>query len=121
MKYTIKQLTDDKEILSHLFLNCVPRNILEEIAEKAGNWEENKYSIDVEVKIDGNKINPKAFFDEFYNQYENMLKKEAQKMITEQLTNKFIEIQNKLQDFSEITESWTQEINWQIANPFIKQ
>lgn len=119
MKFTIKQLVDDKEMLSHIFLECIPHEQLMQIKDRAGDWEENKYAVEVKLNIGGFDVNPKKFFDKFYEQYKRICKEEADKMIKEKFSGKLSNFQDKFYEMEQVVKSWEEEINWEVKNPLI--
>lgn len=126
MKYSLyKDLLNEDCILSHLFMNCLSKANLEKIANKNNgktDAEIKASTVEIEVNIDGISVNPKAFFELFIEQHNDMLKKAAKKLIDAQLSEKFRELSGKLSDFAEITENWSKDINWQFdENPLIKK
>ena len=62
MKIELKDLMDKNEMLSHIFLGCIPKDKLLKIkkyyiGEK--NWKKESMKIPVEMTIGGFSINPK--------------------------------------------------------------
>jgi len=124
MKIKMKDALDIHNILSHIFLECTPRKILEKIAEekmKLPKEEQDDYTIQLDVLINGHKVNPEKFFKLMEDQYEGHVKREATKIAKNQLGDKFSDIINKLQDAEQVMDSWLDEINWEVPNPFIKK
>lgn len=125
MKYSLyKDLLSRDHILSHFFLNCISEENLAKIAEENKNLPEEKIrarEIEIEVKVNGISVNPKKFFDLFSDQYEDCVKREAKKMVKEQLSEKFSEISDKLDEYRNITQQWAEDINWQSDNLLIKK
>ena len=124
MKYSLyKELLKQENILSHVFLNCA-QDFIDEIAKKnegkSKEWVE-KRKIDIELKIDGHVCNPKDFFDVLYEQYTDAVKKKATEIVKEQTTETFRELSYKLQNLEEIVDSWAEDINWDVENPFNKK
>ncbi len=121
MKYSLyKTLTNDKEVLSHVFFNCADEFIVDIANKNIGMTTEEieARQIDIELKIDGHICDPKKFFDILYEQYSSQVKKTATDIVKEQVSEKFSEISNKLTEYQEITESWANDINWQVESPF---
>lgn len=119
MKYTIKELLDNNEIMSHLFLNCVPQEKLEEIAKREGTIDSKK--VNIEMKVDGNSINPREFFRIFIDQYDYMVKEAATKIVKEQTSQAFKNITDRLYEYEQITNEWANDIDWQVDNIFEKE
>lgn len=116
MRYSLyDDLLDDNNILSHVFLECLSAEQSKRIADKSllmSEKEIKKRKIEVELIIDGESVNPKAFFDLFEKQYEEIVKKEATRLVKEQVSEKFSDIADKIRAYEEITEEWADEINW---------
>lgn len=124
MKYSLyEELLPDNKILSHLFLNCAEQFVLEKIAKrnKALPKEEvKKVKIDIELKIDGHKCNPKAFFEMMVDQYDEQVRKTAVELVKEKTSGRFSEIESKICEMKEVMDSWAEEINWNTKNIFEK-
>lgn len=123
MKYSLyKELLDDNNILSHVFFNCA-EEFIEKIASKNEGKTDEKIKnrkIDIELKIDGNKCDPSKFFNMLYEQYCFHIEREAKKIVKEKISDKFNEISNKLDEYRQITEEWSDDINWDVKNPLTK-
>jgi len=121
MKYNLmKDLLDHNSVLSHLFLNCLTKEQLETLA--SGNngktaKEVDARTVDIELTINGMSVNPKKFFDLFSDQYDDMVKRAATKLMDE----KFRDFSGKMQEMQEVMNAWAEEINWDVPNPFLKQ
>lgn len=125
MKYSLyKDLLSQDHILSHLFLNCISKENLAKISEEHMGWPHEKIEkrkIEVEVNINGMSVNPKKFFELFTEQYADCVKREATKMVKEQISGKFSEISGKLDEYKNITDQWANDINWQGENLLVKK
>jgi len=128
MKIEVRQLMDDKEMLSHIFLGCIPREKLIEIKEKfigtegqEKDWQKESVKIPVEMKIGGVSVNPKEFFDNWKDQMQRIVLEKAQELVAEKLgSKKMREMQDKLYQYEQVLESWEKEINWEVKNPLIE-
>lgn len=123
MQLEIKTLMDDNEMLSHIFLGCIPHEQLIEIKNKfvgEQNWKEKSVTIPVNLKIAGVDVNPKLFFDNWKNQMQDLIIKTAQELVADKLgSNRMRYLQDKLNTFEEILRSWEDEINWEVENPLL--
>ena len=127
MKIEVKQLMSDNEMLSHIFLGCIPREQLMKIKDqyigKKGNeidWQKESVKIPVELKIDGVSVNPKQFFDSWRDQMQRMILDKAQELVTEKLgSKKMRDMQDKLYEYEQVLKSWEDDINWEVKNPLI--
>ena len=120
MKYNLrKDLLDHNNILSHLFLSSVPKEMVDPIAARLQTMalEDEDEEVNIEVLINGVSVNPKAFFDKFSDQYEDMLKRHMMELWQEKKNNVFY----KMDEISEVLDSWSKDINWDVKNPFLKR
>lgn len=128
MKIEVKKLMDENEMLSHIFLGCIPSEQLMKIKEKyvgpkgkEKDWQKESVKIPVEMKIGGVPVNPKEFFDSWKEQMQELILEKAQELVAAKLgSTKMREIQNKLYEFEQVLEAWEKEINWDVENPFTK-
>lgn len=127
MKIEVRELMDENEMLSHIFLGCIPREQLIIIKDKfigtSGNeidWQVESCKIPVEMKIGGVSVNPKEFFNSWKNQMQDLILAEAKKVVAENGSKKMLELQYKLQDLQNVVESWEGEINWNVNNPLLE-
>jgi len=123
MKIEVKDLMRDSEMLSHIFLGCIPHEKLEIIRDKfigEKDWDKESVKIPVELKIGGIGVNPKTFFDSWRDQMERIVLEKAQEMVAEKLgSQKLRGMQDKLSEYEEVLKSWESEINWGVKNPLI--
>jgi hypothetical protein len=123
----VKELMDDNEMLSYIFLSCIPTKQLIEIKNHyigtEGNeidWKKESVKIPVEMKIGNVSVNPKEFFDLWENQMQKMISEKAKELVSEKLgSQKMIEMQDKLYQYEQVLDSWEKEINWEVKNPLI--
>ena len=124
-KYSLyKELLDERNILSHVFFNCAEKNLLEAIAAKNESKSEEqieKRKIEIELKIDGCVCDPKGFFEEIRVQYFSQVRKAATKILKERTSDKFNEIVGTIESYRQITDSWAEDINWEVENPILKK
>ena len=127
MKIEVKDLMSDNEMLSHIFLGCIPREQLMKIKDKyigtKGNeidWKKESVTIPVEMKIGNISVNPKQFFDSWKDQMERMILDKAKELVAEKLgSQKMRDMQQKLYEYEQVLDSWEKEINWEVKNPLI--
>jgi hypothetical protein len=124
MKIEVKTLMDDNEMLSHIFLGCIPRDKLKEIKDKfigETDWRKESVKLPVELKIAGVGVNPKDFFDSWKNQMQRIILEKAQELVAEKLgSKKMRDMQDKLYEYEQVLKSWEEEINWDVKNPLIE-
>lgn len=121
MEIEIKELMDNNEMLSHIFLGCIPREQLLKIKDEYIDdidWKTESTKIPVEMKIGGVDVNPKQFFDTWKDQMNIMISDKAKALSIEKLGSSTIRnMINKLHEYQDIMEIWEDEINWDIKNP----
>ena len=124
MKIEVKTLMDDNEMLSHIFLGCIPRDKLKEIKDKfigEKDWKNESVKLPVEMKIAGVGVNPKDFFDSWKNQMQRIILEKAQELVAEKLgSKKMRDMQDKLYEYEQVLNSWEEDINWEVKNPLIE-
>ena len=125
MEIEVRELMDEKEMLSHIFLGCIKREDLSKIKDKfigkdetAKDWRTESVTIPVEMKIGGISVNPKEFFKTWQDQMQEIILKRAKELVAEKLgSQKMVEMQNRLYEYEEVLKSWESEINWEVKNP----
>jgi hypothetical protein len=127
MKIEVKDLMSDNEMLSNIFLGCIPREQLLKIKDQyigtKGNeidWKKESVTIPVEMKIGNVSVNPKQFFDSWKDQMERMILDKAKELVAEKLgSQKMRDMQDKLYEYEQVLKSWENDINWEVKNPLI--
>ena len=123
MEIEVRELMSDNEMLSHIFLGCIPREELIEIKKQfigETDWKKESVEIPVEMKIGNVSVNPKDFFDSWKNQMQRIISDKAKKLVAEKLgSEKMREMQDKLYNYEQVLESWESEINWEVENPLL--
>lgn len=128
MKIEVRQLMDENEMLSHIFLGCIPKEKLMDIKEKyigkngeEIDWQKESVKIPVEMKIGGVSLNPKEFFNSWRDQMQRMILEKAQELVSEKLgSQKMRDMQYKLDEYENILKSWEADINWDVKNPLVE-
>lgn len=129
MEIQVKDLMSDNEMLSHIFLGCIPTEQLMQIKEQffdqkgtGKDWRKDSVTIPVEMKIGGVDVNPKEFFDTWRNQMKELIQEEAHKIVAEKLASqKMRELRNMLYEYEQVLKSWEADINWEVKNPLIDE
>ena len=127
MKIEMKDSMSDSEMLSHIFLGCIPSEKLIEIRDKfvgaKGNevdWRTESVKLPVNLKIGGVSVNPKQFFDSWKDQMQRMILEKAQELVADKLGSaKMRVMQDKLNEYEQVLKGWEDDINWDVKNPFI--
>ena len=123
MKIEVRDLMNESEMLSHIFLGCISREDIVKIRDKYvgdKDWEKESVKIPVEMKIGGVSVNPKQFFDSWKYQMQEIVLNKAKELVAEKLgSQKMREMQDMLYDYEQILKSWESEINWNVENPLL--
>lgn len=113
MKFKLKDLVDTRknDIVGHLFLHCINIDFANEhkfISEEDFN---NK-AIDITLTIDGQEFDIQPWLEKFREDYFYYVKREAQRLVSEKLSNRCEEISETLNNLKEKLESAESCINW---------
>lgn len=127
MKIELRILVDENEMLSHIFLGCIPKDKLLKIKEqfvgKSGeekDWQRESVKIPVEMKIGGVSVNPKEFFDSWKNQMGDLIAKKANKLLSEKMgSEKIRQLQGRLYEFEQVLDYLEKDVNWNVPNPLV--
>ncbi len=129
MKIELRELMNENEMLSHIFLGCIPREKLEQIRDKyigrpdgeSKDWQKESVKLPVEMKIGGVDVNPKEFFDSWKDQMQRIILEEAKNLVSKQLgSSKIRMLTDNIYRFEEVLKHWESEIDWDVENPFIE-
>lgn len=117
-KFKLKsELVDGDSLLSHIFMNNIHKtkwfeNYTKEVKLSSPEKEKSK-TVDIKLVVNGEEFpDIKEIFEDFEIQIETLIKKKATELVKEQTSEKFRDICNKLSDFSEITDQWSEDVNW---------
>jgi len=123
MKIEVRTLVDENEMLSHIFLGCIPTDKLMQIRDKfiyERDWTIESVKIPVELKIGGVAVNPKQFFDNWKEQMQDLINERAETLLKEKIgSGKTEELRNRLYEIGEVLDSFSNEVNWDAKNPFL--
>jgi len=114
------ELLNEDNILSHVFLNCIPKELSKKISDDSDKLLETldketfrkNREIDLTLTIEGIEVDCKKFFTILWEQYEELIKKEATKIIEEQTSNTLYEFNNKLNELTNKIKNITENIKW---------
>jgi hypothetical protein len=124
MNIEVKDLMEENEMLSHIFLGCIPHEQLKAIKDEfvgETDWRKESVKLSVELKIAGVSVNPKEFFDSWRDQMQRMILEKAKELVAEKLGSaKMRAMQDKLDNYEQVLNSWESEINWNVKNPLIE-
>ena len=113
MEFKLKDLVDTRkdDIVGHLFLHCIDSDFANEykfISEEDFN---NK-TIDIRLTIDGREFDIQPWLEQFRENYFTYVKRAAQNIVSEKLSNRCEEIAETLNNLKEKLESAESCINW---------
>jgi hypothetical protein len=113
MKFKLKELVDTRkdDIVGHLFLHCIDRDFAN--AHKFISDEDfHSREIDITLTIDGQEFDILPWLEQFKNDYFTYVKRAAQNMVSEKLSDRCVEIAETLNNLKEKLESAESCINW---------
>lgn len=122
MEIEVRQLVDENEMLSHIFLGCISKEELRQIKDKfigEVDWKEESCKIPVTMTIGGVDVNPKNFFDEWRNQMQKIVEKEANRILKQQLSGRLTDLIKPIQQIEQVFDYWVTEVNWEVKNPLL--
>ena len=113
MKFKLKDLvnTQNNDIVGHLFLHCIDRDFAN--SHKFVNDEDfNNKEIDITLNIDGQEFDIQPWLENFKENYFYYVKREAQRIVSEKLSDKCYEIADSLNMLKDKLESIESNIDW---------
>ena len=113
MKFKLKDLVDTRnnDIVGHLFLHCIDSdfaNVHKFISDEDFHSKE----IDITLKIDGQEFDIRPWLEHFKEYYFSYVKRSAQHIVSEKLSNRCEEIAETLNNLKEKIENAESNINW---------
>ena len=113
MEFKLKDLVDTRknDIVGHLFLHCIDRDFAN--AHKFISDEDfNNRTIDITLTIDGQEFDIRPWLEQFKEDYFTYVKRAAQNIVSEKLSDRCVEIAETLNNLKEKLESAESCINW---------
>lgn len=112
MEFKLKDLIENKnDIVGHLFLHCIDTDFA--LLHKCCTEEEfQTKTIDIKLFIEGQEFNIKDWLEQFKEDYFYYIKKEAQKIVSEKLSNRCDDIFEQLNMLKEKLEHLESNIEW---------
>lgn len=113
MEFKLKDLVDTRkdDIVGHLFLHCIDREFAN--AHKFISDEDfNNRTIDITLTIDGQEFDIQPWLEHFKEDYFTYVKRSAQQIVSEKLSNRCNEIADSLNMLKEKLESIESNIDW---------
>ena len=95
MMYKIKDLLDNKNIASHLFLDCIDKELAQEITS-AENYDINTTEVDIRLSVNGREINISNFLAHLEEDYFKLVKRNADSLVRKTLSDRVDEISSML-------------------------
>lgn len=124
MKYKLhKELLNDNNILSHVFLETIGEFSAELAKENKVKFDAGAKDVDIEITltIAGRRVNPGNFFNLLIDQYDRQVHDTATKIVKEQTSEKLTDIYNQIDELATVVNGMTDEINWDYKfNPLQK-
>ena len=117
MEYTLEELLDRNEMMSHMFLSCMPHDELMQIKDKQGDLSNDEFDINIEMKVDGFSVNPKEFFSKFEREFDRHVEGKAREIVREKLSGAMDDLAGKINEMTSVVGEWETEINWDVKNP----
>ena len=113
MKFKLKDLVDTRnnDIVGHLFLHCIDRDFAN-VHKFISDEDFHSREIDITLKIDGQEFDIRPWLEQFKEDYFYYIKREAQRIVSEKLSNRCDEIADTLNMVKEKLESIESNIDW---------
>lgn len=121
-----RDLLNHSSVMYDVFMSCIDSDITKQIVDNttsiySAQGHTDDRPIEVSLSLDGIEVNPEQFFNNFYSQYEELIKREATKIVKEQCSDKYNEIIDKIMLLDQVTNGLAEEINWEISGNNIFQ
>lgn len=113
MEFKLKDLVDTRnnDIVGHLFLHCIDSDFAN--AHKFISDEDfNEKKIDITLTIDGQEFDIRPWLEQFKKDYFFYVKREANRLVSEKLSNRCDEIADTLNQVKEKLQSIESDIDW---------
>ena len=111
MKYKIKDLLDNRNMVSHLFLDCIDKEMAEKITS-CEDYDINTTEVDIKLLINGKEISISNFLNHLEEDYFKMVKRSADNLVRESLSNRVDEISGMLDTLKHKLISIEDNIEW---------
>lgn len=113
MEFKLKDLvnTNNNDIVGHLFLHCIDSDFAN--YHKFINEEDfHTKTIDIKLLIEGQEFDIRNWLEQFKNDYFFYVKREAQRIVSEKLSNRCDDIFEQLNMLKEKLEHLESNIEW---------
>ena len=111
MKYKVKELLDNKNLISHLFLNCIDSETVDSIV-KTKDYNIESTEVDIKLLVNDKELNIDGFLQHLNDQYFNMVKKSADSLVRKTLSNRAYEIGEMLSELENKLKHIENNIEW---------
>ena len=113
MKFKLKDLvnTRNNDIVGHLFLHCIDREFANQ-HKFISDEDFNNRTIDITLTIDGQEFDIRPWLEHFREDYFTYVKRKAQQIVSEKLSNRCIDIADSLNILKDKLESIESSIDW---------
>lgn len=113
MKFKLKDLVDTRkdDIVGHLFLHCIDRDFAN-VHKFISDEDFHSREIDITLTIDGQEFDIQPWLEQFREDYFTYVKRYAQHIVSEKLSNRCEEIAETLNNLKEKLENAESCINW---------
>lgn len=95
MKYKVKDLLNGTNLISHLFLDCINSETVDSII-KTKDYDIESTEVDIKLLVNDREMNIDGFLQHLNDEYFNMVKKSADKLVRKTLSNRAYEISETL-------------------------
>lgn len=111
MMYKIKDLLDNKNIASHLFLDCIDKELAQEITS-AEDYDINTTEVDIRLTVNGREIDITNFLAHLEEDYFKLVKRTADRLVRETLSDRVDEISDMLLSLKDKLVHIENDIEW---------
>ena len=111
MKYKVKDLLDNKNLISHLFLNCINTEIVDEII-KTKDYNVESTEVDIKLLVNDKELNIDGFLQHLNDQYFKMVQKSADSLVKKMLSNRAYEIGEMMSELENKLKHIENNIEW---------
>ena len=111
MKYKVKDLLDNKNLVSHLFLNCIDTETVDSIV-KTKDYNVETTEVDIKLLVNDKELNIDGFLQHLNDKYFNMVQKSADSLVRKMLSNRAYEIGEMLSELENKLKHIENSIEW---------
>ena len=114
MEFKLKDLIDTRtnDIVGHLFLHCIDSDFAN-VHKFISDEDFQTKTIDITLTIDGQEFDIRKWLEQFRENYFFYIKREAQRIVSNKLSNRCDEITTQLNTLKEKLEEIESNIDWE--------